>query len=204
MESQIFEQIKEKCQKKKVVSLCNKLLKKCSFKSGADCENLCHLAYWLYVYGEKELAMDCIALTHDAPFDVNYNVWTFIHFMWGLEMRLLREQGRESEAKKIADTMNAHLHTPSKIMAPDQMPAREEKRRSRFTYEDAIEKEKVENALRENDLTGANDWRFIGLLGMIGNTETGFYPKLNEYKQQIEEKIAEYISELSKINNPTP
>jgi hypothetical protein len=84
-------------------------------------------------------------------------------------------------------------------MTPDQMPAREEKRRSRFTYEDAIEKEKVESALRENDLAGANEWRFIGLLGMIGNTETGFYPKLNEHKQQIEEKIAEYISELSKI-----
>ncbi|MDR2904840.1 MAG: hypothetical protein LBU73_02685 [Helicobacteraceae bacterium] len=198
METKIFEQIKEKCQKKKAVSLCNKLLKKCSFKSGADCENLCHLAYWLYIYGEKELAMGCVALTHNAPFEANYNVWDFIHFMWGLQMRLLREQGKEGEAQRIADAINAHLLTPSKIMTPDQMPAREEKRRSRFTYEDIIVKEKVERALRENDLTGANEWRFIALLGMIGNTETGFYPKLNEHKRQIEEKIIEYISELSK------
>ena len=199
MENQIFEQIKSKCQKKKVVSICNKLLKKCSFKSGTDCENLCHLAYWLYVYGQKELAMDCIALTHDVTFDLNYNVWTFIHAMWGLEMRLLREEDKGDEAQKIAETMNAHLLTPNKIDNPDKMSAREEKRRSRFAYEDAIRKEKVEASLQENNLTRANELRFVALLGMIGNTETGFYPQLNEHKQQIEEKIVEYVSELSKI-----
>ncbi len=199
MENQVFDQIKEKCQKKKVVSLCNKLSKKCSFKNGADCENLCHLAYWLYVYGEKNLAMNCISLTHDIPFDLNYNVWTFIHAMWGLEMRLLREQGKKNEAQKIADTMNNHLLTPSKINTTDKMLAREEKRRSRFTYEDTIQKENVESNLKANDLSRANDWRFVALLGMIGNTETGFYPMLNEHTQQIEEKIVEYISELSKV-----
>ena len=199
MEMQIFEQIKETCQKKKVISLCNKLIKKCSFGSGADCENLCHLAYRLYVYGEKQLAMQCIALTHDVPFTKNYNVWTFIHDMWGLEMRLLREQGKEADAQKIAETMNIHLLTPGKIDTPERVPAKEERRRSRFTYEDTIKKEKIEYHEREGNATDANAWRFIALLRMIGNTETGFYPQLNEHKAQIEEKITEYIEILAKI-----
>lgn len=199
MDNQVFEQIKDKCQKKKVVSLCNKLAKKCSFKSGSDSENLCHLAYWLYVYDEKALAMDCIALTHDIPFNANYGVWTFFHHMWGLEMRLLREQGKNDEAEKIAETINAHLLTPGKIDTPERMPAKEEKRRSRLTYEDTIRKEDIAGHLQENNLTRANAWRFVALITMIGNTETGFFPQLNEHKTQIEEKIAEYISELSKV-----
>jgi hypothetical protein len=199
MDSQVFVQIKNKCQKKKVISLCNKLSKKCSFKSGADTESLCHLAYWLYIYGEKEFAVRCIKLTYDVPFDMNYRVWDFIHAMWGLGMRLLREQGKEAKAQKIADTMNAHFLIPNNIFTSESMPAREERRRSRFTYEDATCKDKISLYLESGKQNDANQWRFVALLGMIGNTETGFYPLLNESKQQIEEKIAEYIEELRKV-----
>ena len=201
MANQLFERIKDGCQKKKVVGLCNKLSKKFSFKSGADCENLCHLAYWLYVYGEKDLAIECVALTRDVPFDVNYNVWTFIHSMWGLEMRLLREAGKEAEGLKIAETMNMHLLTPPKKLpsTPEEMLVREMKRRSRPTFEEAIRKEEVEMHMEENSPSTANEWRFVALLEMIGDAETGFYPQLNEHKSQIEVKIAEYISELAKV-----
>ncbi|MDR0576000.1 MAG: hypothetical protein LBI87_00290 [Candidatus Accumulibacter sp.] len=200
METTIFEQIKGKCPKKKVVSLANKLAKKLSFKSGADCENLCRLAYWLYVYGEKELAMDCIALTHDIPFEHDYNVWTFIHDMWGLEIRLLREQGSGAEADRIARTIDTQLLSPSKLIdTPEKQQVREAKRRARFTYEDAINHDNVERHLQANDLASANRWRFTALLGMIGDTETGLYPLLNESKAKIEEKIAEYIAELTKL-----
>ena len=200
MEKAIFERIKEKCQKKKVISLCNRLSKKCSFKSGKDIENLCHLAYWLYVYDEKELAMNCIALTQDIPFDMNYNVWTFIHAMWGLKMRLLREQGQADDAQKIAETMNSHFLTPDKVFnTVEKVQQFEEKRRTRFTYESTIREQDIERDLKENNLNFANERRFVALFGMIGNIETGFYPFLNEGKARIEEKITEYISELSKI-----
>jgi hypothetical protein len=188
-----------KCQQKKVAALSNKLYKQCSFKNPADCESLCHLVYWLYIYGEKELAMECIALTHNVPFDINHSIWTFIHLIWGLEMRMLREQGKEHEALEIADMINAHLLTPNKFNAAAEMPSIEERRRSKLTYEDTIRKTNVERHLLGNDVFGANTWRFVALIGMIGNTETGFYPHLNDSRELIEEKIAEYITELSKI-----
>lgn len=199
MAAELFEIIMEQCPRKKVISLCKKLIKKCSFKSGADCENLCHLAYWLYIYEQPTLSMKCVELTHDVPFDKNFNTWTFIHAMWGLEMRLLREQGKENEAQAIADTMNKHHLTPGKVDTPERMPQKEEKRRSRFTYEDAVKQEKIKAFLESGELNDANGWRFVALLRMIGSAETGFYPLLNESKARLEEKITEYISELQKI-----
>lgn len=189
----------EQCPKKKVESLCKKMIKKCSFKSGADIQNLSHLAYWLYVYGEPQLSLNCISVTHDVVFEQNYNVWDFIHAMWGLEIRLLKEQNKLDEAQKIIEIINNHFLTPTKIDTPEDTKTREAKRRERFTYESVIRKENIERDLQDKDIKSANEWRFIALLGMIGNTETGLYPNLNERKDEIEQKITEYITELTKI-----
>jgi len=200
MNTEIFEKIKEKCQKKKVQSLCNKLIKKCSFESGTDCENLCHLSYWLYIYGEDELAMECILLTHDVPFKKPYVVWIFIHAMWGLEIRILRSCGEEEHADLIAKQIDTQLLTPTKLIPTEEGRVKhEEKRRLRFTYEGAIRKEEIENHVSEGNKIRANAWRLVALLGMIGDTETGLYPLLNEARTEIEEKILEYISELALV-----
>jgi hypothetical protein len=196
----IFEKFKEKSQKKKVQSLCNKLIKKCSFGSGADCENLCHLSYWLYIYGEEELAMECVALTHDVSFKHDYAVWTFIHAMRGLEIRILRSRGEGARADLIAKQIDTQLLTPTKLIPTEEGRAKKEgKRRLRFTYENAIRKEEIENHVNEGNKIRANAWRLVALLGMIGDTETGLYPLLNEARADIEEKIQEYISELALV-----
>ena len=131
-------------------------------------ENLCHLAYWLYIYGEHQLCIECIEPSYDVPFDLNYNVWTFIHAMCGLQVRLLRECGEADMAASIIRDIDAHLLTPGKLDTPERMPASKAKRRARFVYEDTIRQQRVEEALQENGLLRANDWRFIALLGMIG------------------------------------
>lgn len=51
---ELFESIEARHTEKKIISLCKKLIKKCSFNSGADARNLCELAYWLYVYGYED------------------------------------------------------------------------------------------------------------------------------------------------------
>ncbi|MBE1553983.1 DUF6707 family protein [Sporosarcina limicola] len=130
---------------------------------------------------------------------IMYNVWDFIHAMWGLEIRLLKEQNKLDEAQKIIEIINKYLLTPTKIDTPEGTKTREAKRRERFTYESVIRNENIERDLQDNDIKRANEWRFIALLGMIGNTETGLYPNLNERKDEIEQKITEYITELTKI-----
>ena len=108
----LFEEIAGGCDNKKVKSLCNKLGKKLSFKKMGDVESLCHLAYWLYILERKEMAKRCVALTHSLQFDGNYNVWSFVHSMWGLEIRMLREEGKNAEADAICVAIDGHTLTP--------------------------------------------------------------------------------------------
>lgn len=81
MVENIFEEIQQACTEKKIVSLCKKLQKKCSFTRGADIENLKELAYWLYVYGHEEMAIRVCRYSHiedPQPMKINFNVWDFI------------------------------------------------------------------------------------------------------------------------------
>ena len=97
---ELFESIMNSCPQKKVASLCKKLIKKCSFNSGTDAENLCHLAYRLFVYGYIEEALAVCRYTHDVPFPGKgaFNVWTFILCLWGLEVFILKTQEKYKEA----------------------------------------------------------------------------------------------------------
>lgn len=193
----LLERIKDECSQKKVISLCNKLIKKCSYKCMSNCEDLCHLTYWLYIYDRPEFALNLINTTHDIAFFLNYNVWDFIHSMWGLEIRILRERGDNYAADKVVNIINEHLLTPNDIYdTPEKMAAKEKVLRASFTYEDIICQKKIRQSVESGDKIGANSWRFIALFGMIGDTETGFYPNLNKHKDDIEEKINEYIAEL--------
>jgi hypothetical protein len=53
----IFSSGKDGCPRRKLVGLSGKLAKRCSFDSKNDMEALCHLAYWLYIYGETDTVL---------------------------------------------------------------------------------------------------------------------------------------------------
>ena len=196
----LFEEIMENCNHKKVISLCKKLNKKLSFKNGNDVENLCHLTYWLYILGKKELAKKCIELTHSIPFDQNYNIWDFLHSIWGLEIRILFEEGKNKDAEKIIETIDQHLLTPSKQFneTPEEMQKRENRRRDRLVVDEESYKNQINSDLKDGDIKSANEWRFIALLSLIGDGATGLYPHLNKGKEEIEKIIKDYIKEILK------
>ena len=68
---ELFESIMNSCPRKKVVSLCKKLIKKCSFNSGEDARNLCSLGYRLFIYGHIDEALAVSRYTHNVPFPVS-------------------------------------------------------------------------------------------------------------------------------------
>lgn len=198
MEAAFFEEIMARCPQKKVASLCKKLAKQGGLQSGARCEALCHLAYWLYIYGQGALAMRCAALTHGLTFNGNFNQWTFIHNLWGLEMRLLRQGGQEAAAARIARAINKNLLAPTKHVTAEARAQIEQNRRGRATLADAACAEKVAAALRAGDEKGADDWRFIGLVKLASWAETGLYPQLNAGGREVEAKIDEYRRALAR------
>ena len=196
----LFEEIIQKCNHKKVVSLCKKLAKKLSFNNMKDVENLCHLVYWLYILNEKELAKKCIILTDNLQFNQNYNVWSFIHSIWGLNIKLLCDEGKDNEADDIIKTISQHYLMPIKSIneTPEKTQIRENKRRERVTLEKASNKEEIENCLKDKNIKLANEYRFVAIIELISNIEIGIYPNLNKDKEVIEVIIKKYIEEILK------
>lgn len=186
---ELFEKIKGNHTEKKVISVCNKLIKKCSFNSGSDAENLCHLAYWLYIYGcieEFELVYE---ITKDVEFPGKgiFAVWDFLHDIWGLKIFLLKQSRDEIEAQRIIDIMEQHCMFNS-------TKEQEMSRRKNIDFDFVCYEDDIACA---DTKTEANDYRFLSLIGMIGSTYTGFYPSLNSDKEKIEKKIEEYLEILT-------
>lgn len=188
--SKVFEIIQGKYAEKKITSLCKKLIKKCSFDSGADVQNLCHLAYWLFVLGYNEDALVVCELTHNVnyPGKGGYNVWDFIMYIWGLEVHILKNDDRLDEAKSRIDKMNA-------IWMLEPMGKFEEERRNRFTLSVCSREKEIINATSE---TSANKWKFLALFHLIGYGSTGLFPDLEKNKSIVQERMDGYIQTLKK------
>jgi hypothetical protein len=195
---ELLNKIREKNTQKRIVSLCNMLEKKCSFKSGKDVENLSFLALWLYIYGNSKLALELCQTTYNVTFDQNFNVWAFMHFTWGLEARILRENGDLETSRKICETINRQWLTPNKIFnTPEKMHEFEMKRRARFIYEDVAQKKKIAFYESENKKDDANTYRLIALQSLILYSEIGVFPDFELHKQEVQSNITDYVFELA-------
>lgn len=198
MSKSIFEEIYNKYpENKRMAILCKLLMKKCSFDSGKDAENLCHLAYWLYIYGDEETALAVSAYTHDAPFPgrAAFNVWSFILDVWGLECYILQKHGQTEASLARADEIDRINQLPVGGRTAESVSALTDKIRIRTCYEDVICRDKIDHASSE---ALANQYRFTALFTMISWGATGHYPDLNLHHEELEKDIENYISILLK------
>lgn len=194
----LFETISQRCDKKRITKLCNKLIKKCSFTKSSDVVNLCELAYWLYIYGyEKEALMVCEQshIEDPIPLKVNYNVWDFIIYIWGLEAYILKEQGFIDSSEKILnDIKRVRLIPSSKIYdTVDKMEELNKTIANRLTYNDVTYKSHIDAGI------SPNEYRFIALYKMIGYGITETYPELVNNNIKLQKDIEEYKQILVNI-----
>lgn len=186
---ELFETIQARHTEKPIVSMCKKLIKKCSFNSGADIQNLCHLAYWLYVYGYEDDALLVCETTHDAdyPGKGGFNVWDFIMYMWGLEAHILKRRNLTEKADERIKKMDAIW------LLPPAVAAHEEIRRGRFTIESCSYEKEISSALSSS---AANRWRFLALFKLIGYGTTGLFTNLEAKRSAVNELVEQYIAVL--------
>lgn len=192
----LFEKIQEEHKEKKIVSLCKKLIKKCSFNSGSDIENLCRLSYWLFVYGYHDDALSVCGITHEIEFPGKgiWNVWDFIMYMWGLEAHIFKLRNKTEQADKIIDEMDRlWMQQPT---LPPKPPELEIARRNRFTLSYCSREKDIANARTE---LHANGWRLVALFRLIGYGSTGLFPNLNSEKASIDRLVDEYIEKLKTV-----
>ncbi|MCM1286665.1 MAG: hypothetical protein NC240_00040 [Clostridium sp.] len=186
---ELLEEILNHHKEKNIISYSKKLLKKCSFNSGECARNLCNLAYWLYVYGYEDEVIALCEITHDVEFPGKgkFNVWDYLLLVWGLEVYILKKNGRNDEAEDRIRIMDSYWKS-SPLSEQEEID-----RRNRFTYEYAAKQDKI---LNETSKTYANSYRILALTHLIGLTYTGLFPKLWESKELVDKTIDEYISIL--------
>ena len=191
----LFEEIMESHKEKKIVSLCKKLIKKCSFTSGADATNLCELAYWLYVIGDSENALKVCELTNiDIPAKINYNVWDFILFIWGLEAHIYNENGKTADKEFRVEQMKKVWSTPKNSNDTEEKAwAFMQKILNRKTFESVCDVKEIEENEAAGDKKSTDSYRFIALYSMISYGITGFCPDLVKNNDKLNTKIREYI-----------
>ena len=184
----LFEEIMESHKEKKIISLCKKLIKKCSFTSGADATNLCELAYWLYVVGDSEDALRVCELTNiDIPAKINYNVW-------GLEAHIYNENGKTADKEFRVEQMKKVWSTPKNSNDTEEKAwAFMQKILNRQTFELVCDIKEIEENEAAGDKKSADSYRFIALYSMISYGITGFCPDLVDKGEKLNEKIREYI-----------
>lgn len=191
----LFEEIMESHKEKKIISLCKKLIKKCSFTSGADATNLCELAYWLYVVGDDDNALKVCELTNiDIPAKINYNVWDFILYIWGLEAHIYNEKGKTANKKFRVEQMKKVWSTPKNSNDTEEKAwAFMQKILNRQTFESVCNVKEIEENEAADDKKSADSYRFIALYSMISYGITGFCPDLVKNNDKLKTKIREYI-----------
>lgn len=191
----LFEEIMESHKEKKIISLCKKLIKKCSFTSGADATNLCELAYWLYVVGDSENALKVCELTNiDIPAKINYNVWDFILYIWGLEAHIYNESGKTVDKEFRVEQMKKVWSTPKNSNDTEEKAwTFMQKILNRQTFESVCDVKEIEKNEAAGDKKSADSYRFIALYIMISYGITGFCPDLVDKGEKLNEKIREYI-----------
>ena len=187
MNQQLLEEIMSDCDKKQVIRYCKKLQKKCSYKSGSDMDNLCSLAYWLYIYDEKDFALKVCKQTNDKTFFWDFSVWYYIFSVWGLQIRILKEKNDYEKANELIQRMDHHLYYKD-----GSFDDTEDLRRADITYKSLMQTELLVDATKSE----IRDLKLNALFDLIGIKDTRLYPKLNKRWEEIEEVIANYISEL--------
>ncbi len=199
LDTALVEEIMNTVHKKKILSLGRKLLKKCSFRNSSHMLNLCEMAYYLYIFGYPQYIERLVAPTHHIPFETNYNVWTYIFAIWGLEIRMMRENGAAEKASELSHMIDEYYLLPqNENDTREDLEKSESIRRSSilFSYPECTYKDKIDTAESETD---KNSWRLSALFRMIGDGSTGLFPDMNAHSDEIEQTVSEYILFLQKV-----
>lgn len=180
--NELIGKISEKVEKKKVKSLCNKILKKCSFKSERDLGNISALATWLYIYGYYDEMIKVCDLLKDMKFENDYNIWFNEDMAMCLKSRVFRERGLIKESQELINKVNEYRHPELYSNLVEE-------------YEENMDIN-IEEELKNRPNSLADDWRFCKLQFAIRFREAGKFPIPDE---KFDNDIKELVSILQQV-----
>ena len=195
-----FEELSLKYKEKNIVKLSKKLAKSFAITRSKDLTNLYELAFWLYIYGYKDEILNIYNLVNvDIPTKIDFNIWTWILAIWGLQAYIYEAEGEIYKKDEIVANMKKVYSVPRTTEDTEESTWKfYTKIAGRQTLESVCNIAEIERAIESGNKTSEAAYRFSGLCRMISYGVTGFYPHLVENRDKLEEKINEYIEHLNK------
>ena len=193
-----FEELSLKYKEKNIVKLCKKLSKSFALTRSKDMTNLYDLAFWLYIYDYKDEILNIYNLVNiDIPEKIDFNIWTWILSIWGLQAYIYESKGETNKKDEIVANMKKVYSVPRTKEDTEESTWKFYTRiAGRQTLESVSYADEIERAIQTENKKGEEAYRFSGLCKMISYGVTGFYPHLVENKDKLEERIKEYIQYL--------
>lgn len=193
-----FDELSLKYKEKNIVKLCKKLSKSFALTRSKDMTNLYELAFWLYIYDYKDEILNIYNLVNiDIPEKIDFNIWTWILSIWGLQAYIYESKGETNKKDEIVANMKKVYSVPRTKEDTEESTWKFYTRiAGRQTLESVSYADKIERAIQTENKKGEEAYRFSGLCEMISYGVTGFYPHLVENRDKLEERIKEYIQYL--------
>lgn len=193
-----FDELSLKYKEKNIVKLCKKLSKSFALTRSKDMTNLYELAFWLYIYDYKDEILNIYNLVNiDIPEKIDFNIWTWILSIWGLQAYIYETEGEINKKDEIVANMKRVYSVPrTKEDTQENTWKFYLKIAGRQTLESVSYEAEIERAIQNENKKGEEAYRFSGLCKMISYGVTGFYPHLVENRDKLEERIKEYIQYL--------
>ena len=163
-----------------------KILKKYKKTNYSYLESLNHLAYLLYLYGQKELAKKLLDILLQIPFEGDYNSWTFVES--SIVLLAYMEKQTENQVSIYQNLLLSPLDS-------GEESTRKIRRRvhQRFLNGDTLEQKlaKIEQA---STFTSEIEWRLLYLADLLKLQLFSAESTLDE--ADIQSKIEEQIERL--------
>ena len=193
-----FDELSSKYKEKNIVKLCKKLSKSFALTRSKDMTNLYELAFWLYIYDYKDEILNIYNLVNiDIPEKIDFNIWTWILSIWGLQAYIYESKGETNKKDEIVANMKKVYSVPRTKEDTEESTWKFYTRiAGRQTLESVSYSDKIERAIQTENKKSEEAYRFSGLCEMISYGVTGFYPHLVENRDKLEEKIEEYVQYL--------
>lgn len=193
-----FDELSLKYKEKNIVKLCKKLSKSFALTRSKDMTNLYDLAFWLYIYDYKDEILNIYNLVNiDIPEKIDFNIWTWILSIWGLQAYIYETEGEINKKDEIVANMKKVYSVPRTKEDTEESTWKFYARiAGRQTLESVSYADEIERAIQTENKKGEEAYRFSGLCKMISYGVTGFYPHLVENRDKLEERIKEYIQYL--------
>ena len=190
-----FEELSLKYKEKNIVKLCKKLSKSFALTRSKDMTNLYELAFWLYIYDYKDEILNIYNLVNiDIPEKIDFNIWTWILSIWGLQAYIYESKGETNKKDAIVANMKKVYSVPRTKEDTEESTWKFYTRiAGRQTLESVSYADEIERAIQTENKKGEEAYRFSGLCKMISYGVTGFYPHLVENRDKLEYRIKEYI-----------